>query len=313
MNPYIALFQFLNTLIDTQITKYVKLATIGIGPDARINACLVVAEVDELLELSDALLNEIAINLAIAPVDNPNFLPIFEQIKFYIEQEHTRAYAGWLLDANNIHTPVMSRVKEQLEQLKGIAQSAGIECSRSAKPVTSIQKQCEHDSYAIAFYILDLVKQIQNDTNSDLSEKIPAHALSIIKKNVATRYEQEEFSNAINQLHTTCQEYLNQSTLEKTSSSLTSDDAQFHQITHLKQLVNIRKRYNQLQPLADMPLSENAAPLAIPYSPTKNNSTMQTRAPTFFKPLLIGAVLVSMLLAYFLGLEHSNVTNNHKP
>lgn len=122
----------------------------------------------ELLELSEQLANELNINQDFAPKDNPNFSPIFEQIKFYVEQEHARAYAGWLLDENNIHTPVMSRVNEQLSELKNIGQLAQLDSTQPSKPVTNTQKQCEHDSHTIAFYILDLVKQLQNDEHVEL-------------------------------------------------------------------------------------------------------------------------------------------------
>ena len=113
-----------------------------------------------------------------------------------LNKRHARAYAGWLLDANNIHSPVLERVEEQLEQLKQIAQFAGIDCSSASKPITEIQKQCEYDSCAIAFYILDLAKSIKENPEMELDSNIPKHAQVVLKRNATTRYCIEKNRNA---------------------------------------------------------------------------------------------------------------------
>lgn len=46
-------------------------------------------------------------NQAVAPIEN----------SIHIEQEHTRAHAGRLLDENNTHRPVMSRINKRSNEL----------------------------------------------------------------------------------------------------------------------------------------------------------------------------------------------------
>ena len=96
MTKYNKLFEFTHKLINVQIVKYTKLAAFGVGPDARMNASLVLDGVNELIDLSRRLLTP-------ASVDEVNFKSIFNQVRFYVEQEKLRAHAGWLLDQNNIH------------------------------------------------------------------------------------------------------------------------------------------------------------------------------------------------------------------
>lgn len=113
------LFDFLYLLIDTQITKYVRLATIGFGPDARLNAKLVFNEVSELLELADTLLKQIERGCD-SEEHNDEFFSISSQIKFHLEQEKIRADAGLLVAPNNIHEPNQKRATEQLTEFQQI-------------------------------------------------------------------------------------------------------------------------------------------------------------------------------------------------
>lgn len=210
------LFEFLCNLIGVQIEKYFGLATFGIGPDASINSTLVLKEVDELLMFAYDLFERID-----KPIDlkSDNFDFIFHQIRFYLEQEKLRALAGWLLDENNIHTPSKKRIEQQLTQLKQIGLEAHIDSSSPAKPQTQIQKQCEHDSHAIAFLILDLAQKIKSNPEMEFDlTLIPKHAATIIKRNATIRYNQPEISNQINELHQQCKIFLDESTLEKSTS-----------------------------------------------------------------------------------------------
>src|SRR5262245_30926496 len=121
IEKHVELCDFLFELIDVQIKKYVKLATVGIGPDARLNSALVFKEVNELLELEGFLLEEMRSNKGSGEIKSSVFNKVFFQVKFYVEQESLRAYAGWLLDENNIHTTVDNRTKQQSSQLESLA------------------------------------------------------------------------------------------------------------------------------------------------------------------------------------------------
>ncbi|PWY55233.1 hypothetical protein DGG96_13755 [Legionella qingyii] len=242
------LFEFLCQLIDIQIKKYVALPKIGIGPDARLNGQLVFQEVNELLEFADQLMDEMEHVSNGKAVSLELFSSIFEQIKFYLEQEHLRGYAGWLLDENNIHTPLMARVNEQIKQLKKIADSANIAYSSSSKPITETQRQTEYDSVAIAFYILDLAIKLAENPSIELEEKSLKHALPILKRNASTRYCKEEFAQPIRELHQKCGEFLQQSEDQKSNTLLDKADACIYEKKHREQWSNLLKRYQEIEP-----------------------------------------------------------------
>src|SRR5579871_2570933 len=108
MPKYYQLTVFLLKLIKVQIEKYSALTHVGVGPDAAMNAMLLLHEVDELIDFTSELLKLIKNNTS----DDTLFDSIFMQTRFYIEQERLRGYAAWLIDANNIHSSVYSRVKQ---------------------------------------------------------------------------------------------------------------------------------------------------------------------------------------------------------
>lgn len=205
--------EFQLKLIENQINKYHDLAKIGIGPDASMNAKLVVYEVEELLAFLETMLQDYY------NISNEILESIFTQTYFYIKQEHLRAFSGWLIDANNIHSPLLEFVQKQLSDLEEMAYAANIDISKTYQPDTSVQQQCEHDSHQIAFLILDKAIQLKNDPELDLGNQIPPHAQKIFRKHAHPngRYHQAQIWEPMLRLHTQCQLFLSHSTLEKST------------------------------------------------------------------------------------------------
>ncbi len=294
------LFEFLSELIDIQIKKYVKLATRGVGPDARLNASLVYDEVNELLGMQKTLLTLIegGDNLGI-------FMSVFEQIKFYVEQEWLRGYAGWLLDDNNIHDTVDKRTKKQLEQLENIANLANIEFTQKSDPVSEIQKQCQHDSNEIAYRILDLARNIRADSTMQINDKIPKHAQSILRKNATTRY--MEFALYIDNLYEECENFLKNSPLEKRCSLLTKQMARENELSHFMQWHELLRHYQQLHPnsrlFSEDHKWEEVGSLAETTVFTKQN--LRFLGGLF----LTGGMLVHWLLPYFMQQDSNSMQN----
>lgn len=291
------LFEFLCKLTDIQIKKYVGLATYGVGPDARLNASLVLDEVNELLALADSLLNNFNKDSQCTTDFFPN---IFNQVKFFIEQEHLRAYAGWLLDENNIHSTSIKRLDEQLEELKEIAQLAKIDYSKASKPSTSIQKQCEYDSWNIALYILDIAIKVKANPEMDFEDKIPSHAQKILRRNATTRYCDEKFLQPITELHKQCVEFLNSSELKQSNAELQKDEAKKNEIIHREQFNKLLERYKQIEPSSELFSSKQEWYKigTTSLSKTKSNS-ISSNIGLFGGVILIGGVLMCMLISYF--------------
>ncbi|KTD75291.1 hypothetical protein [Legionella waltersii] len=323
MSKYNQLLEFVCELIDVQVKKYVKLAHRGVGPDARINAALVYDEVNELLEIAQSLLKVIEKELKGSLEDTSTFDLAFQQVKFYIEQEKLRAYAGWLLDANNIHATVDDRTDEQLKQLEQIAQLGKVDFRVSAQPVTPIQLQCQHDSHQIASYILKLAKDIRTDPTMKLDEKIPHHAQIILRKNATTRY--MEYSKQIDELYSICELLLKNSTVQARITQLTKESADIYATGHAATLKELLLEYRTLVPNSRLfaseykPLEVAAAqdePLAqqkkesLVKTPVQEKTSSLTTKPEknsifssknlyFWGGVVVGGLLlVSMLLPY---------------
>lgn len=298
------LFEFLCELIDIQIKKYVDLALRGIGPDARLNAKLVFNEVNELLDFATQLIAEIK-----APVvDNSSFNKLFLQIKFYTEQEYIRAYAGWLLAENNIHATVKERVEQQLEQLQYIAESAHL-ISTDTSPKTETQKQCQHDSIAIAFHILDLVLQIKKTPDMAKPKDLPSHAFMVLKAQATSRY--VTFAQEIEQLHQHYKEFLQESLLAKTSTSLEGPAAQIYKDQHEQQLNTLLANYQTLNPKSKLFAEQHQwYQVGKPQANTlaKSYSTIGLFGGTL---LLSGvALLVPLLIKYFASQSDDSILNS---
>ena len=255
MAKYKKIFEFTYTLIDAQIEKYKKLADFGVGPDARMNASLVLDEVNELIACATQLLAMMEQPSSEREVEI-NFLSIFNQVRFYVEQEHARAYAGWLIDENNIHTGVYSRVKAQLEQLDGLAKAANIDISTPAEPMTDTQKQCLHDSNAIAYKILNLAMQlIKNPTIDVKTLGVQDHAQVILKRHVSTpssRYFNPDIATPIKTLFKKHKQFLDTSSAQTSENTLGKDLAIDKSKQHGAQQAALLARYKKLNPASSL-------------------------------------------------------------
>jgi hypothetical protein len=309
MSKYTELFELLSELIDVQIKKYVKLATIGVGPDARLNAALVYEEVNELLESAFLLLHP----LEKEHNDETIFLSAFSLVKFYLEQESFRAGAGWLLDSNNIHDTVDERTKTQLAQLKQIGELAEIaDFSIRAKPNTQVQNQCEHDSFEIAHRILTLARNIRTTPTMELDEKIPTHAQEILRKNASTRYLQ--YQEEIDQQYQKCEFYLNNSTLEKRTSVLTKEEALSYQKTHGFQLSSLLERYKTIQPNSRLFSSTHKSYTVATPDQKKSSNYSIPKLSFFFCAATLGTgILIQYLLPYLTNFGQENRNESLTP
>lgn len=236
-----ALFEFTCELIDVQIKKYVELTRIALGLDVEINAALVGQEVNSLFEFARELLEEL--KKAKEDRDNDKFVKIFQQVRFYLEQEYKRGRAGWLLDENNVHIPEMIRLTQQTEQLKQLAMRANIDFSKPAKPYNEGQDQCEHDSYAIVHFLLNIVVQLKQDPKVvlPLDERLH-HAVRIMRAhavNLDGRYNQEQIWLEIKKLYEESDVFLKTSPFSKStlfmsgSVALEKQKADRHQLSAL--------------------------------------------------------------------------------
>lgn len=300
------LFEFLCELIDVQIKKYVSLAKFGVGPDARLNAKLVFGEVNELLTFAEQLIEDLE-NPKQGSTAQEHFTSLFSQTKFYIEQEYVRAYAGWLLSENNIHSEVKERVEEQLKQLTQIGQSAQIDSSIPSKPLTEVQEQCEYDSIAIAFRILDLAKNVKENPEIELPSNIPLHARNILKQNAITRYCVEEFAKPIEELHKKYNEFLGQSKLKKSNDVLSKEDAQSHQKTHKEKWENLFNRYKSIEPSSQLFSPDHEwYKVALPEKKKSEMGYSSRNLMLFGGIAITGVVSIYMLMSYFMQLDDEN-------
>lgn len=300
MEKDIQLFELLSKLIAVQIKKYVALATVGVGPDALLNASLVYDEVSELLKLASSLLKTIKNKKS-----NPSlFLSVFSQVKFYLEQESFRAHAGWLLDSNNIHDTVDERTRTLLKEMESLAKLAEIsDFSCPEKPHTDIQKQCELDSFEIAYRILTLACNVRKNPEMELDKKIPPHAQKILKKNATTRY--IEFKNEIDEEYEKCEQYLKNATLPKRTTSLTKKDALSYQKTHEAQLSSLLNEYQNIQP--DSFLFSSAHQPYTVATPTPKASYSKL---SFFTCAAVGVSVLIYLVPYLKSFYQENEGEN---
>lgn len=292
------LFEFLCELIDIQIKKYVALASFGVGPDARMNGYLVFEEVNELLQLTQQLQEEID---EPASIRADHFDTILKQVHFYVEQEYLRARAGWLLDDNQIHSPALHRITAQLDELKNIAHKANTTLPQPSVPQSKTQEQCQHDSNEIAFRILDLAKQVKEDPEMEIDASIvPKHAIQIIKKNASSRYCQENIYQEIEQLREQCKRYLQQSKLQKDGTNLDYQIAKSHQEAHNKDLTNLLAHYKEQYPDAKLFQPEHQW-YKIGSLRKAKPSLFSEKNVSFFAAAVVtvGAIATSMFINYF--------------
>ena len=300
------LFEFVCGLIDRQIEKYDDLARIGIGPDALFSAQLTLDEVVELLDFAKQLMKEIKS----PPKDNSNLIKIFNQVKFYLEQEVLRFKASWLLDENNIHSNGKERVEKELEQLKTIAGEI-IDFSDSM-PLTDIQKQCQYNSAAIAFYILNLVKNLNKNSEIEQPSDVPKHAWRIIKLNAsAKRY--DLYEKDINDLHEQCEEILQASTLEKTPSNLMKEQVHQYKKEHKRELNILLMQYGEFYSKTQVISKDNLSNAIeeihseIPHKLTSTATKKSSVSPcSFFGKVMVAGALLSYLLMEYVENQLQN-------
>ncbi|KTC84810.1 hypothetical protein [Legionella cincinnatiensis] len=323
------LFEFLGQLIDIQIKKYSALTTEKVIHDARYNQKLVFAEINELLGFAKQLVVDMENSLQGKLNDPKHFADLFKQVKFYLEQEHTRAYAGWILDEKNSTT----EVEKQLAQLQKIGESAGIDCSSASIAVTQTQKLCEYDSAQIAFQVFDLVKNLKENSDMDLDSSIPKQAQIRLKHNAKTRYSEKEFAESIDGIHTRYLEFFEQSDLENNHGTLSKEEAEIYEERHRNQWESLRQRYQSIISSSKSPIldEEDKLPIheehqtstpptekksIVPSAPNGKNpeSNGFFRNSIFYSGLaLAGAVAVCMLMAYFTKGNKSGLGTLLKP
>ena len=311
MEKYLQLFEFIGKLIDVQIKKYKALATLGVGPDAGINATLVMKQVVELIDFANVLLTQ----LTKSEPDDEIFFNIFNQVHFYVEQEHLRSYAGWLIDENNIHNTVYDRIKEYQADLKQIRVENKIEDKNNILPVTETQKQCEHDSHAIAFKITDIAMKLRENPDMDLDEiKIPNHAQKILRKHASPngRYHYEKHSSEIIKIYNQTKKYLDQSQLTITTDRLASDEAKNTENEHRNTYNGLLDQFKKIKPdsilfspdftgysIAKSISSNNNPSASTPVQPaTKNSSSGNYGKFTLFAISASTCIMAS--LVYYL-------------
>lgn len=240
------LFGFIQKLIAIQIKKYVDLTEIGIGPDASINASLVHDQVEDLLCLSQQLLDRI--EMARKESKNVDITDLFNQMRFYLEQEFTRGKAGYLLDQNQIHSGEMDRLNDQLTFVKSFASQHRISIIEPTKPTNQMQERCLHDSHAIAAFILNLAIQVKSDPEMEFSHAVPAHAIKILRKHgkQGGRYHQPEIYEEIERMFNVSNDFLATSTLEKRTDKLCKEEAKLEKIRHETILNALQAKHDSL-------------------------------------------------------------------
>ncbi|ARB93562.1 hypothetical protein [Legionella longbeachae] len=326
------LFEFLSQLIDIQIKKYITLTTEKVVQDARYNTKLVFAEINELLGFAEQLVTDMENPSASKLNDSKHFGALLNQVKFYLEQEHTRAYAGWILDEKNS----TSEIEKQLIQLHKIGKSAGIDCSSASIAVTETQKLCEYDSAQIAFQVFDLVKKIKENPDMDLDNSIPKQAQIRLKHNAKTRYSEKEFAESIDGIHLKFLEFFEQSALDNNPGTISKEEAGIHEEKHRNQWESLLQRYQAITNPSKPSLVEKEEiqspvrtsdehqitippkekKIKIPDSPDgkKPEPNSYLKNSIFYSGLAFaGAVAVYMLMTYFTKGSKSDLGSILKP
>lgn len=298
MDFYTEFFEFIAKLIDIQIKKYVSLAAFGVGPDVRLDAKLVLDEVNELLGFAEQLLDQMKKKTC----EKDAFIPLFNQVTFYMEQEYSRSRAGWLLSENNIHNTLQDRLVKQLDQLNRIAETANISFAIGAKPVTDVQKQCEHDSAAIAFRILDLAHEMSKNPNMELPENFPNHARSIMKANAITRYRDKAIAPEIESLCTKYRAFLDASLLTTNAVQLSKEEAEVNGEKHRAAFNALLAKYKEIKTESTL-FSANPEWYAVggipkPTAPSSAGYSVN-KSILFNGGIALGVLCVSALLCYF--------------
>ncbi|MBA2648752.1 MAG: hypothetical protein H0U75_03975 [Legionella sp.] len=235
------LFVFLCNYIEIQIKKYNALSSLGAGPDDRLNTRLVVNGVSELLSLATELFNDIKSKT----INEGKFETIFEQTRFYLEQERFRAESVWLVAPSIINTTLKTRLNYQLEVLKKIAFYKGLDVSQPAKPKTKIQKQCEYDSYLISLNILKLALQYYDNPAGEVTEIDPA-LHQTLKRHASGRYVM--LNPEITYMYNRCIIFMRNSNKQVSTPTFSPEQIQKQGKHHEKMLKDLMHGYKRMEP-----------------------------------------------------------------
>jgi hypothetical protein len=261
-------------------------------------------QVEDLLKYT----NQLLIMLEMESLDDTEYEKIFLQTKFYLDLEFLRANAGWLLDENNIHTPVYNRVTLQLYTLNEIGRNAEIDLSLLPSPLTDVQKQCEHDSYAIAHKILDLAIQLKNNPEMEL-DKVPEHAQKIIRKHAKPdgRYHNDDIFLGITNLHDKSTSFLEKSLLSTSTNLFSKEDIIQKASQHKATFAEYMQRYEKIAPNSTLFASDHKW-YDVAKNPTNKNTS---KYPGFFGTAACITFALSMYaLFYFLNLSQGSALTN---
>lgn len=240
------LYEFLCEHIDIQIKKYVALSDFAVGPDARMNAALIVEEVNALLPLAESLLKMLNRIKEGKEINKDEFIVNFLQVDFYFQHEYLRSHAAWLID-QTIHSDMFKRFNTQQQQLIEIAED--IKDSDITIAVNESQKQCQHDSYEIAFRILDAAVKLKSGL--EVKDENFGHALTIMKRFAQPEglYHQAEAWKLIQEKHAECKAFLSKpSPLKKSTKTLLKVEALNKKIKHKECLDALLGEFKTLHP-----------------------------------------------------------------
>lgn len=310
MKKYFQLFETICKIVDVQIKKYKALATGGVGPDAGMNAALVLKQVEELLKFADILLNQ----LQKSELDEKLFFAVFNQVHFYVKQEYLRSYAGWLIDENNIHNTVYERVKLYHEDLNKIEIDQSDQYTNNFLPVSEAQKQCEHDSHAIAFKIVNIAVQLRNNPEMELDKGIPEHAQKILRKHVSSsesRYYNPFYLDKIIEVHNKTKDYLEHSSLVKSTDILSLSEAQSKESEHRSIHDALLARFKQIRPDSILFSPEYTGYSIAKINSPKQHSTVAKNNPSFGITKLglfaVSAIIIASLIYYLVNCQNDNL------
>lgn len=308
MEQYYQLTELLFRLIKVQIEKYTGLANIGVGPDAGINGYLVVDQVNELLQFTQTLMDMIQSE----NTDDTVFKSILSQTQFYLHQEYLRGHAGWLIDDNNIHNAEYTRLLRCKNELTALIDEHEIKDIPAAIATNDIQRQCEHDSHAIAFHITYLATSLMNHPDMVLDDTIvPAHAAQILRRHARQngRYDQQEIFGEIVRIQKTTNDYLEKSTRQTSSTRLSKDVAAKFRIEHESRFNRLLTQYKTYQP--DSSLFSNNPEWYDIAAKTHMTPHLQSglRSQGLFKPQTLAVFAVGALAIALVILNLATMTN----
>lgn len=284
------ILEFVLRLIDIQLKKATQLINGGVGPDARLSAHLSIFAGTQLAHKFEVVLADATNDAALNELVSATY--------FFLICEHTRARAGWLLDSNNIHDNVSSRVSEQIDAFKGLF--------GEYKEETLSEEFLQHlfDSKAIAHKILDIAIKIKEDpTRTDLS--VPAHALAIIIRNAQPngRYHNEEIWREILYKHEAAYRFISE---HKTLTQTVIEPEHVLPIellgTKLREVLdNFKNQYPNSELFSDNPNWYEVGALTPPKSvksglPADNASNSFN--PFSFFPLAVATAAATALFMY---------------